>query len=113
MISRGRTTFNAAHEFRNTMVVPLRAGVRALLDRLIAALADPTRRERAIVAVLAAYCAVWALYGAIAKGSQDVHFDMGEMVAWSSETFLGTPKHPPFGAWLVRAWFEAFPLADW
>src|SRR5262249_16265061 len=60
-----------------------------------------------------AYCALWALYGAIAKGSQDVHFDMGEMVAWSRETGWGTPKHPPFGAWLVRAWFSAFPLADW
>lgn len=95
------------------MVLSSRAGVSALLDRLIAALADPTRRERAIVAVLAAYCGAWALYGAIAKGSQDVHFDMGEMVAWSRETFWGTPKHPPFGAWLVSAWFGVFPLTDW
>src|SRR5579871_1385366 len=87
--------------------------VSALLDRLIAALTDPARRERAILPVLAGYCALWALYGAIAKGSQDVHFDMGEMVAWSRETFWGTPKHPPFGAWLVRAWFSVFPLADW
>jgi len=94
------------------MAVPSRS-VSAMLDRLIAALADPARRERAIVPVLVAYCAVWALYGAIAKGSQDVHFDMGEMVAWSRETFWGTPKHPPFGAWLVRAWFAVFPLADW
>jgi 4-amino-4-deoxy-L-arabinose transferase-like glycosyltransferase len=87
--------------------------VSALLDRVIARLADPARRERAIVPVLAAYCALWTLYGAIAKGSQDIHFDMGEMVAWSRETFWGTPKHPPFGAWLVGAWFGAFPLADW
>jgi len=90
-----------------------RVGIRALLDRLIAALADPTRRERAIVPVLIAYCGLWALYGAVAKGSQDIHFDMGEMVAWSRETFWGTPKHPPFGAWLVSAWFGVFPLADW
>jgi hypothetical protein len=87
-------------------------GGRAALDRLIAALTGP-RRERAALAVLAAYCGLWALYGALAKGSQDVHFDMGEMVAWSRETFLGTPKHPPLGAWLVRAWFSVFPLADW
>src|SRR5215468_366179 len=66
-----------------------------------------------VVAVLAGYCALWSLYGAIAKGSQDIHFDMGEMVAWSRETFWGTPKHPPFGAWLVSAWFGIFPLADW
>src|SRR5262249_53318224 len=90
-----------------------RVGIRALLDRLIAALADPTRRERAIGPVLTAYCGRWALYGGVAKGSQDIHFDMGEMVAWSRETFWGTPKHPPFGAWLVSAWFGVFPLADW
>jgi 4-amino-4-deoxy-L-arabinose transferase-like glycosyltransferase len=84
-----------------------------LLDRLIAALTDPARRERAVVPLLAGYCVLWALYGAIAKSSQDIHFDMGEMVAWSRETFWGTPKHPPFGAWLVRAWFGVFPLADW
>lgn len=90
-----------------------RFGITAALDRLIAALADPGRRERAVMLVLGCYCAVWALYGAIAKGSQDIHFDMGEMVAWARETGWGTPKHPPFGAWLVRAWFSVFPLADW
>src|SRR5262249_29278190 len=94
------------------MPLPSRS-VSAMLDRRIEALADPARRERAVVAVLAAYCALWALYGVIAKGSQDIHFDMGEMVAWSRETVWGTPKHPPFGAWLVRAWFSVFPLADW
>ncbi len=95
------------------MALSLRVGLGALLDRLIAALADPRRRERVIVPVLAAYCGLWALYGAIAKGSQDIHFDMGEMIAWSRETFWGTPKHPPFGAWLVSAWFGVFPLVDW
>jgi hypothetical protein len=95
------------------MALPSRIGLSAMLDRLIAALTDPARRERAVVRVLAGYCALWALYGAIAKGSQDIHFDMGEMVAWSRETFWGTPKHPPFGAWLVSAWFGVFPLADW
>ena len=71
------------------MAWPSRLGVSAMLDRLIAALTDPARRERAVVPVLAGYCALWALYGAIAKGSQDIHFDMGEMVAWSRETFVG------------------------
>ncbi|HLH91189.1 MAG TPA: glycosyltransferase family 39 protein [Xanthobacteraceae bacterium] len=88
-------------------------GIKSALDRLIAALTDPARRERTAIAVLAVYCSLWALYGAIAKGSQDVHFDMGEMVAWSREATWGTPKHPPLGAWLVRAWFSVFPLADW
>jgi 4-amino-4-deoxy-L-arabinose transferase-like glycosyltransferase len=83
------------------------------LERLLQALTDPMRRERTVLFVLAGYAVVWTLYGAIAKSSQDIHFDMGEMVAWSHEVTLGTPKHPPFGAWLVRAWFSIFPLTDW
>jgi 4-amino-4-deoxy-L-arabinose transferase-like glycosyltransferase len=83
------------------------------LGGLLDALIDPARRERAAVLLLAAYCAVWSLYGAFAKGSQDVHFDMGEMVAWARDAGIGTPKHPPVAAWLVKAWFAVFPLADW
>jgi 4-amino-4-deoxy-L-arabinose transferase-like glycosyltransferase len=82
-------------------------------ERLLDVLTDPARRERAAAWLLIAYCAVWSLYGALAKGSQDIHFDMGEMVAWSREAGIGTPKHPPFAAWLVRVWFSLFPLADW
>lgn len=70
-------------------------------------------RERNVVWLLIAYCALWSLYGALAKGSQDIHFDMGEMVAWSRDAGIGTPKHPPLSAWLVRAWFTVFPLVDW
>ena len=81
----------------------------SFLDRCV----DPARAERAVLGLLAGYAAVWSLYGAVAKSSQDVHFDMGEMVAWSREVGLGTPKHPPLPAWLVRAWFSVFPLADW
>jgi len=82
-------------------------------ERLLDALTDPARREYAAARLLIAYCAVWSLYGVLAKGSQDIHFDMGEMVAWSREAGIGTPKHPPFAAWLVRAWFSVFPLTDW
>jgi 4-amino-4-deoxy-L-arabinose transferase-like glycosyltransferase len=90
--------------------------MRALLrhvERLLDTLTDPARRDRAVIWTLLGYCALWSLYGAIAKGSQDIHFDMGEMVAWSREAGIGTPKHPPFAAWLVRGWFSVFPLADW
>jgi 4-amino-4-deoxy-L-arabinose transferase-like glycosyltransferase len=83
------------------------------LERLLDALLDPKRAERAVLGLLAAYTALWSLYGAIAKGSQDIHFDMGEMIAWSREVTFGTPKHPPLPAWLVRAWFSVFPDADW
>jgi hypothetical protein len=83
------------------------------LERLLDSLLDPARRERTVLALLAAYVAIWSIYGAIAKSSQDIHFDMGEMIAWSREVTLGTPKHPPLPAWLVRAWFSVFPLEDW
>jgi hypothetical protein len=77
------------------------------------ALVDPRRRERAAAALLVGYAVIWTLYGVIAKGSQDIHFDMGEVVAWSREPALGTPKHPPLSAWLAGTWFTLFPLADW
>jgi 4-amino-4-deoxy-L-arabinose transferase-like glycosyltransferase len=83
------------------------------LGRLLDALSDPKRRGWTVVAVLAAYCAVWTVYAVIAKASQDFHFDMGEMVAWSREVTLGTPKHPPLPAWLAGAWFAVFPLTSW
>jgi 4-amino-4-deoxy-L-arabinose transferase-like glycosyltransferase len=86
---------------------------KKLLPRLLDALSDPARREVVAAIALAAYALVWTLYGTIAKSSQDIHFDMGEMVAWSREVTFGTPKHPPFGAWLVRLWFSVFPAADW
>src|SRR5581483_6503610 len=49
--------------------------------RLVAVLTDPGRRERAAVAVIAVYAALWALTGMIAKAGEDVHYDMAEMVA--------------------------------
>ena len=96
-----------------TTVADLAGAVLGPLDRLAAALVDPSRRERTAVRLLIGYVAVWTLYGVLAKGSQDVHFDMGEAVAWSREPAFGYSKHPPLSAWVVRAWFTIFPLADW
>jgi 4-amino-4-deoxy-L-arabinose transferase-like glycosyltransferase len=90
-----------------------RRGPLAFGDRLCAALLDPNRRERTAVVVLGAYAALWTLYGVIAKGSQDIHFDMGEALAWSRELAVGNPKHPPLSAVVVKAWFLVFPRADW
>lgn len=81
--------------------------------RLAAVLTAPHRRDRVVALLLIGYAAIWTLYGVLAKGSQDLHFDMGEAVAWSREVSLGTPKHPPLSAWVVKAWFTVFPLADW
>jgi hypothetical protein len=87
--------------------------IDAALGRLLDALSDPKRRGRTVVVVLASYWAVWTVYAVVAKASQDFHFDMGEMVAWSREVTFGTPKHPPLPAWLVGAWFWIFPIATW
>ncbi len=84
-----------------------------MLGRLLDAVSDGKRRERNVVLVLAAYCAIWTVYAGLAKASQDIHFDMGEMVAWSREITLGTPKHPPLPAWIVGVWLEIFPLQEW
>ena len=83
------------------------------LERLFDALTDPVRCERTMAAVLAGYLAVWSLCAAIAKSSQDIHTDMGEIVAWAHDAGLGTPKHPPLAAWLVGGWFTVLPRQDW
>jgi 4-amino-4-deoxy-L-arabinose transferase-like glycosyltransferase len=90
-----------------------RARLEGSLDRLLDALADPVRGERAVLAVLVCYAGIWTLYGVIAKGSQDLHFDFGEMYSWSLDTSWATPKHPPLAPWLVHLWFTLFPRTDW
>jgi len=87
--------------------------LRNPFERLYEALIDPARAERTMAVLLTAYAATWTIYGTIAKGSQDLHFDIGEMFAWSHEVTLSAPTHPPLGAWLVRAWFAVMPAADW
>jgi hypothetical protein len=74
----------------------------APIERLVGALTDPARCERAVVGVLLAYAACWTLYGVLAKGNQGIHYDMAELVMWAREPALGYPKHPPLAAWLVR-----------
>jgi 4-amino-4-deoxy-L-arabinose transferase-like glycosyltransferase len=85
----------------------------APIARLAAALSDPERRERTVIVTLIGYVAIWTLYAVLAKGSQDIHRDMAELVAWSREPGLGYAKHPPFAAWLTALWFALFPAADW
>jgi hypothetical protein len=89
------------------------ARTRNPFERLFDALIDPARSERAMLWLLAGYTAAWSLYGAIAKSSQDLHFDIGEMFAWSHQVGLSAPTHPPLGAWLTRAWFAVMPRQDW
>src|SRR5579872_1070197 len=93
------------------LFAPARAAYRAI-GRLTDALTDPALRERTAFATLAVYVALWTLYGVIAKSSQDLHFDMVEEIAWSRDLSFGYLKHPPFSAWLARAWFSVFPVTD-
>ena len=81
--------------------------------RLTAALVDQKRGNRTALLLIGGYVALWWIYGVIAKGSQDIHFDMGEVVSWSLIPAYGYPKHPPFPAWVAATWFAVFPYADW
>jgi 4-amino-4-deoxy-L-arabinose transferase-like glycosyltransferase len=66
-----------------------------------------------VFVTLAGYLIVWTLYGVVAKGNQDLHPDMTELIAWSRDLAFGFPKHPPFAAIVVRGWFAIFPISDW
>jgi hypothetical protein len=78
-----------------------------------AALIDPASSERTVLVSLAIYAVLWTIYGTIAKGSQGLHYDMTELIAWSRDLSLGYLKHPPLAAGIVRLWFSAFPVAEW
>jgi 4-amino-4-deoxy-L-arabinose transferase-like glycosyltransferase len=81
--------------------------------RLRDAFADPARANGALLLTLAAYVLVWTAYGTIAKGTQGLHFDMLEVIAWSRDLSLGYLKHPPLAAAVAWAWFSIFPVAEW
>jgi len=86
---------------------------RVFIDRTVAALTDPRRRERAIIGMLTGYALLWTVYGLFAKAGQGVQTDPAEIVAWSRHLALGYIKHPPLAAWLVYGWFTIFPVAEW
>ncbi len=109
-----RLTGNGLWRPRRTISQHRGDAVRALggrIGRLLDALVDASRCERTVLVALCA--ALWTIYGIIAKGSQDLHFDFGEQYSWSLDTIWASPKHPPLAQWLVGAWFAVFPRADW
>jgi 4-amino-4-deoxy-L-arabinose transferase-like glycosyltransferase len=83
------------------------------IDALLANLTHPVRGDRYVLGALAAYVALWTVFGVVAKSSQSIHYDSAEVIAWSRELAFGYPKHPPFAAWLTRGWFSIFPVSDW
>jgi 4-amino-4-deoxy-L-arabinose transferase-like glycosyltransferase len=92
--------------------VPLKT-INRMVARWEDGLLDPARRGRTVLIALIVYWLIWAGYGTIAKSSQGLHPDMTEIVAWSRALSFGYLKHPPFAAWLARAWFSIFPLTEW
>ncbi|HVT54571.1 MAG TPA: glycosyltransferase family 39 protein [Xanthobacteraceae bacterium] len=97
-----------------------RSALRAMYSRamypfdcLRRALCDRAQRERTAVLLLAVYAGVWTLYDFLSRRSEDIHFDMAEMAAWSRDLALGSAKHPQMGAWIAGLWFSVFPYRDW
>ena len=89
--------------------------ISRLLDSLIRGATNARPAHSGILAILISlggYLFLWALYGALAKASQDLHPDMIEKIVWSRESFESL-KHPPLSQWLVRLWFSVFPTTDW
>src|SRR6185295_15585210 len=95
-----------------TMTAALRRILRPF-ERLVDALADPRTSHATAAALILGYVLLWWIYALIAKHTQDIHFDMGEVVSWSLVPAYGYPKHPPFPAWIAAIWFAVFPYTDW
>jgi hypothetical protein len=87
---------------------PLRLGFEHWLNALL----DSRRQERAVIATLAAYAAIWTAYRAIATSPRDIHADVAELYGWSHELAFGYDKHPPFSAVVAKAWLLLFPVND-
>jgi hypothetical protein len=67
----------------------------------------------AILAMLAAFVAVWTLYLTITEAPEPIKHDMAEAFAWGQEFQLGYNQHPPFWAWICGLWFLLFPRTGW
>jgi 4-amino-4-deoxy-L-arabinose transferase-like glycosyltransferase len=85
--------------------------ILAPAERLLDALVDPARRDRAVAVLLVSFVVLWTLYGVLAHGGYDVNWDVAQALLWSREPAL--QHHPPVLAWVYKAWFILFPVADW
>ena len=85
----------------------------AVFGRLVEGLCDPARRNRVALLAAFAYATIWALYAIVAKSSQGINADLGEMAVWARNLAWGYPKHPPLAGWILAGWFAIFPSADW
>ena len=93
----------------------VRPGFRGLADRVYATgrrFLTGHPEGTTVLAVLAAYVVVWALFDVISLASVDVHPDVSEATLWAHKFAFGY-KHPPMTAWLHIVWFAVFPRQDW
>jgi Dolichyl-phosphate-mannose-protein mannosyltransferase len=67
----------------------------------------------AILALLAAFVAIWAIYATLTEAPVAIKHDMAEAYAWGREFQLGYNQHPPFWAWICGLWFVVFPRSGW
>lgn len=89
------------------------ARLLAVFGRIVEGLCDPARRNRVALLAAFAYAAIWTLYATVAKSSQGINADLGDMVGWARNLAWGYPKHPPLAGWILAGWFAVFPTADW
>src|SRR6266446_313862 len=72
-----------------------------------------TRKVPLIWSLGAAYLVTWILISWLSAPAFDSYGDMIENYAWSQTWALGSFKHPPLFAWMVRLWFDIFPTRVW
>jgi 4-amino-4-deoxy-L-arabinose transferase-like glycosyltransferase len=84
----------------------------AAIERAVNAWYDAARSGRAVWVFLGLFVAIWTAFQIVSYASIGLHFDLLEAFAWSRNLTAGY-KHPPLTAFVVRAWFSVFPVADW
>uniref|UniRef100_Q07TF2 Glycosyltransferase RgtA/B/C/D-like domain-containing protein n=1 Tax=Rhodopseudomonas palustris (strain BisA53) TaxID=316055 RepID=Q07TF2_RHOP5 len=90
----------------------LSARLRLGFEHWLNALLDSQRQQRAVIATLAVYAAIWTAYRAIATWPRDIHADVSELYGWSRELAFGYDKHPPLSAAVAKLWLLVFPVGD-
>jgi 4-amino-4-deoxy-L-arabinose transferase-like glycosyltransferase len=83
----------------------------SILDRLIATLQAPERREPALALCLVGYALVWAAYGTVSLSLTELPTDMAEGVVAGRDVGFGYYKHPPLSLWVPTAWFAVLPFS--
>jgi 4-amino-4-deoxy-L-arabinose transferase-like glycosyltransferase len=86
--------------------------LNAMHARWVDALLDPLRQRRAVVWTLIAYALVWTGFRVLATMPRDLHADVTEVYGWSRDLAFGYDKHPPFSAFVTKAWLTLVPVSD-